>query len=77
MLLFAGTTPIGSLVIGTMAEQFGVQAAVVGMATVCLAGVLAAAYYAQRQRARLLPDGSVSVEAAAATPPAPTRAAAD
>lgn len=55
-LLFAGTTPIGSLVVGTAAERFGVQAAVVGAAALCAAGVVAGLLYARRAAGRLLPD---------------------
>lgn len=66
MLLFAGTTPIGSLIVGTAAERLGVPAAVAGVAAVCSLGVLAAAVYLRRNAARLLPEGTVP----AATTPA-------
>ena len=47
-LVFAGTTPIGSVLIGQLAEGAGVQATVLSMACLCAAGVGAAALYARR-----------------------------
>lgn len=47
-LLFAGTTPIGSLVVGTLADHGGVQMAVAVMAVICMAGVVAGLLYARR-----------------------------
>jgi len=47
-LLFVGTTPIGSLLIGQLAESVGVQATVLCMAGLCAAGVAAGLLYARR-----------------------------
>jgi MFS family permease len=47
-LLFAGTTPIGGFLVGTLAARFGVQAAVVLLGVICLVGVGVAALYARR-----------------------------
>jgi MFS family permease len=47
-LLFIGTTPIASLLIGQLAERVGVQATVLAMAGLCAAGVVAATLYARR-----------------------------
>jgi MFS family permease len=47
-LLFAGTTPIGSLTIGFLAAAIGVQPAVVLMGAICLAGVSGTALFARR-----------------------------
>jgi len=41
-LLFAGSTPIGALVIGYLAEVNGVQAATAELGGLCTLGVLAA-----------------------------------
>jgi predicted MFS family arabinose efflux permease len=48
ILLFLGTTPIGSVVIGQLAERIGVQETVITMAGICLAGVAAGFAYARR-----------------------------
>jgi hypothetical protein len=39
-LLFLGSTPIGSLVIGTLADHVGVRATIATVAGVCLLGTL-------------------------------------
>jgi MFS family permease len=57
-LLFAGSTPIGSLIVGGMAEQVGVQPTVVLMGSMCILGVVAALIYQRRMRDRLTPDGA-------------------
>lgn len=44
-LLFMGSTPIGSLVIGTLAERQGIRLAVFELALVCAAGVVAGYLY--------------------------------
>ncbi|HEU5328098.1 MAG TPA: MFS transporter [Thermomicrobiales bacterium] len=49
MLLFAGTTPIGSLIVGSLAERFGVQLAVIQLAVICALGVVGAAVFARRR----------------------------
>lgn len=55
-LLFAGTTPFGSLLVGGLAQRWGVQRATVTVATICGLGVLLALGYLRRNAARLLPD---------------------
>ncbi len=55
-LLFAGTTPFGSLIIGGLAERWGVQQATMLVAVICGLGVLLACAYLRRNVARLLPD---------------------
>ncbi len=55
-LLFAGTTPFGSLIIGVLAERSGVQWAVAIVAVVCGFGVIAALFYLRRNANRLLPE---------------------
>jgi MFS family permease len=65
-LLFMGSTPVGSLIIGTLAERLGVQPAVAGAAAACGVGVLASLAYARRVRHRLTPDAALT--------PAPPRA---
>lgn len=57
-LLFNGSTPIGSLLVGFLAERQGVSAAISGMAVICLLGVAAGLLYPRRHRPRLMPDGS-------------------
>jgi hypothetical protein len=56
-LLFAGTTPIGSLVIGLLAQHGGVQLAVAEVAAICGLGVVAALLYLRHTRDRLSADG--------------------
>lgn len=63
-LLFAGTTPFGSLIVGGLAERWGVQRATVAVATVCGLGVLVALGYLRRTAARLLPDPQPEVAGA-------------
>lgn len=47
-LLFLGTTPIGSFLIGQLAEHVSVRATVLSMAALCTIGVSAALAYARR-----------------------------
>jgi MFS family permease len=55
-LLFVGTTPIGSVLIGILAEKTGVPAMVVEMAGLCAVGVLSGLWYARQTRnARVIP----------------------
>jgi len=54
-LLFLGSTPIGSMVVGTLAEHQGVQVAIGEMALVCMIGVAAAAVYARRSGGNTVP----------------------
>ena len=56
MLLFAGTTPLGGLIVGALADHQGVQRAIVELGAICGAGVIAALLYARAMRARLAPD---------------------
>jgi MFS family permease len=58
-LLFAGTTPIGSLVVGVLAEHGGVQLAVAEMASVCCLGVIAAFLLIRRMGCILLPEAEI------------------
>ena len=69
-LLFAGTTPVGSLVIGWLAEHEGVQAAVIEMAGLCFLGVLFGALYLRMNAARLAPDETAKPDVAAPMPAA-------
>jgi MFS family permease len=70
MLLFAGTTPIGSLIVGTLAERVGVQAAVLIAAVVCGFGVAAGLLFLRRNAASLLADGAPTVAPEPARRPA-------
>jgi MFS family permease len=58
-LLFAGTTPIGALVIGALADYNGVQAATAELGIICMAGVVVALIYFQRVRHRLIPESEL------------------
>ncbi len=58
-LLFLGSTPIGSMVVGTLAEHQGVQVAIGEMALVCMIGVAAAAVYARRSGGNTVPADTV------------------
>ncbi len=51
-MLFLGSTPIGSLVLGTLAEHQGVQVAVGEIAVICGLGTVAGLLYIRRQHAR-------------------------
>ena len=56
-LLFVGTTPIGSALVGTLAERSGVPAMVMEMAGLCALGVAGGLWYAWRRRnASLVPS---------------------
>jgi MFS family permease len=57
-LLFAGSTPIGSLIIGSMAESTSVSFTIAVMGGICLAGSLVAISYARAMRERLVPAGA-------------------
>jgi MFS family permease len=56
-LLFMGSTPIGSLIVGGMAQDAGVQPTVATMGGICVLGVVAALLYQYRVRDRLLAEG--------------------
>ncbi len=62
-LLFAGSTPIGSFIIGSMAQSAGVQPALAAMGGLCIAGTAAALLYMRRTRTRLIPPGEELVAA--------------
>lgn len=51
-LLFAGTTPIGGLLVGVLASQVGVRTTVMLMAAACLLGTSLTALYARSRRPR-------------------------
>jgi MFS family permease len=55
-LLFLGSTPIGSMIVGTLAEKQGVQVVIAEMAVACSIGVIAALVYLSRVRGRLSPE---------------------
>ncbi len=59
-LLFLGSTPIGSMVVGTLAEQQGVRVAIAEMAALCALGVVAGFVYVSRVRGQLMPEGEPS-----------------
>jgi len=52
-MLFLGSTPIGSLVLGTLAERQGVRIAVAEIAVLCALGTVGGWLYIRRQQARL------------------------
>jgi len=54
MLLFAGSTPIGGLLIGTLSNVIGVSATLVVCAGLCLLGIGAALVYRYRTQRLLL-----------------------
>lgn len=67
-LLFLGSTPIGSMIVGTLAEHQGVQVAIAEMAVLCMVGVIGGMFYLSRVRQQLRSTD----EAGALTPrPAP------
>jgi MFS family permease len=68
-LLFLGSTPIGSMIVGTLAEKQGVRAAIAEMATVCAVGVIAGLIYASRVRGQLA-SGDEAAETGAPAPAA-------
>lgn len=67
-LLFAGTTPIGGMLVGVLAEYAGVQAAVVALGTVCLLGVGGAMLYARHLAAEKALTASPMAAGAATSP---------
>ena len=71
MLLFMGSTPIGSLVIGTLAERQGVRIAIAEAAVACMLGTLGGLLYIRRQRTRPVADTEIrAVRDRSATQPA-------
>jgi MFS family permease len=67
-LLFAGSTPIGSLIVGGMAESAGVQPMMATMGGLCILGVVAALVYQRAARAGLRQDSAVLEPALMAAP---------
>jgi MFS family permease len=55
-LLFAGTTPFGAMIVGTLADRVGVQGAVAIMAGLCIVGIAVGLLFLQRTHRALLPD---------------------
>ncbi len=55
-LLFQGSTPIGALVIGLLADLNGVQAATAELGAACAVGVAVSLIYYRRFRDRMAPD---------------------
>jgi MFS family permease len=72
-LLFLGSTPIGSMIVGTLAEKQGVQMAIAEMAVACGVGVVIGALYLLRVRDRLSGPDVPSEKPALATEAAPAR----
>lgn len=68
-LLFLGSTPIGSMIVGTLAEQQGVRIAIAEMAALCALGVVVGFVYVSRVRDQLMPEE----EPALATEPVAAR----
>lgn len=62
-LLFAGTTPIGGMLVGLLAAHAGVQPTVVVLGAACLLGVAGTALYSRRRAAQAAPDAMPSVVA--------------
>ncbi|MCC6629746.1 MAG: MFS transporter [Chloroflexi bacterium] len=70
-LLFAGSTPIGGLTIGLLAQRVGVPETVALAAIACGLGVAGGLVYAYRHRAALGPDGPRPATAPAVPKPEP------
>lgn len=68
-LLFAGSTPIGSLVVGFLAAAIGVQPAVILMGGICLTGVVGTMLFARRGAA----EGAVQASTVLPRDPEPRR----
>ncbi len=62
-LMIAGTTPIGSLIVGGLADEVGVSAMLAMMGCACFLGVAGGVGYARRFASRLLPDELDDTEA--------------
>jgi predicted MFS family arabinose efflux permease len=63
ILLFAGTTPIGSFLLGNVAERLGVQKAIVLFGAISVLGVIVALLYraSRKPAGQALPETSSSV----------------
>jgi MFS family permease len=57
-ILIGGTTPVGAMLVGFMAQRFSVPAAVALNASMCMVGVALAIIYIRRTWPRLLPEGA-------------------
>jgi len=62
MLLFVGTTPIGSILIGQVAEHLGVRPAVLSMAGLCAIGLVVGFAYARGTRRGPAPEAALEDE---------------
>ncbi|MFN8635347.1 MAG: MFS transporter [Chloroflexota bacterium] len=71
-LLFLGSTPIGSMIVGTLAEKQGVQVAIAEMASVCMVGVVVGLFYLLRVRKQLTDPNAPAETPAPGTPAATT-----
>jgi MFS family permease len=65
-LLMAGTTPFGSLIVGSLSEHFGVQVALAICSGMCLAGLAVGLAYSRRRPGSFLQPGDGSTRAALA-----------
>jgi MFS family permease len=52
IFLFVGSTPVGSFTVGWLAEHAGVQASIVQIGVLCLAGVAVGGVYGLRMRSQ-------------------------
>jgi len=59
-LLFQGSTPIGALVIGFLADLNGVQAATAELGAACLLGVIVAVMYHRAHHAEMISDAELN-----------------
>jgi MFS family permease len=59
-LLFQGTTPVGALVIGVLADVNGVQAATAELGIACLLGVIAAVIYYRAHHNEMITDDELN-----------------
>ena len=62
-LLFLGSTPIGSMIVGTLAEKQGVRIAIAEMAALCALGVIVGFFYVSRVREQLMLEGEPTLAA--------------
>lgn len=74
-LMFAGSTPIGAIITGTLASAIGVPHTIVLVASVCMIGVLAAALYARSRLRQPLEGTPASAPAVGERPETPAETA--
>ena len=67
-LLFAGTTPFGSVFVGSISERWNVQVALAASAALCAVGLLLAWLYLRRHSAAEMVRGTVLEEPPPLTP---------